>query len=882
MSLRWFRRFLVVAGLALAALPAVSQDSEMVDPYDARSPSGNYALHVDPSTWSGLGPAIYTLMRDGEVLWSRQLDYTLRDVVVGDDGAFAGSAQRRTESHELELMLLLLNRECAPLFQAVLPREWQEMHGPEFPYAVGNLLIPELNRIVFRVVHYDSSREGLERGFEVWRVVDGSTGKEITQTIPARHLEESRGVGRFAAVQSIRGTPLIAAHGLVLSFGPVVESGAVFAVFDLEGTPVWERREALDYVIPNDEQASGWLWYWVTQHGVLLDCSEPKRFEFALAREGKRVLCELTDDPARSGQWLVNEIHRADYQLPFRGEEAKETYPPFSLEPMGTIELQGANAIVERIWNFDIDDRGRLGAIVTADGKPPRFVLRDAEDATLADIVLRFEQQLESSRPGVAWLKSDRWLIYLGNWLKDQQESAWWLDLPGGQLTAIQDFDCAPIEKADGTFDGGFVALTTQRAEYTNITSVCLFDAQGQLKWQDSVAYGQNASGLLGPEAVAVSTRGEIGVLDNSKRVIHRFDKAGKLESEIDLAQALGRDLSYPTDLGVDPDGNWVVCDFNGTPPILRVTRDGQLSASFEAAYADGRTFSPPDGIRVAPDGSLWASDGFALVRLDASGVVDRVAGDPPAEWDLGEVELTCIDAGGRILLADKRTHAVHVFDSGGRLLTTCKLDPRALDELTELGWITSGRDGSIHVGVAPIGDMDRRYFGFDANGVALGSESFTGATLFQRSTGRRWQIHAGKIRLYDPDGALLKETSRSPDDRWLTSSEDCAVAADGTLVVESRESYHVYSPDGEPIRSLPIPADRGFANLTLSKTHVIAVWGADVWRTELATGKTQHATLELVDPSRSAFVPAWREELGELWLADPATKKVRKYRVKD
>jgi hypothetical protein len=184
----------------------------------------------------------------------------------------------------------------------------------------------------------------------------------------------------------------------------------------------------------------------------------------------------------------------------------------------------------------------------------------------------------------------------------------------------------------------------------------------------------------------------------------------------------------------------------------------------------------------------------------------------------------------------------------------------------------------SIHVGFV-VRDQ-RRYRKFSSHGEPLDGEAFGG--VFQQASGRRWQASQGVVRLYASDGTEQKQILHSPDGRWFDYSRTCAVAMDGTLVVQSRDRYHLFSAEGEPIRSLPIPVRTDYANLALSGSHVFATSVASVWRTDLNSGSIQYARLEAAAGNFALLVPAWREEVGELWLVNPSTKQVLRYRVKE
>jgi sugar lactone lactonase YvrE len=871
-----------VAAQLLAAGSVLAQDpSHLVDPFDVRSSSGRYVLRVEPNEAHGRGAASYALSQDGEVLWAKELDCTLEEVVVGDDGAFAGAARRSTPSNETELVLLLSGPDGAPRYRLGLPPEPGMMHGSDYPSCNGALLLPEQDRVVFRVVHH---RQGFDT-YEEWRVVEWSTGKEIATSVPAAQLEETRGVNRFAVVRGLRGTPLVVAQALVLDFDPLVGAmGTTFAVFDLTGKPVWQRREARDYVLEDMEETTR-LWGWVAEHGALFDCEEPRHFEFALVREGKRVRCRVSEDPARPDAWSVAEVGREDYDLPFDEEDIQGSKPTsdFALELVGTIDVGETAPPVQLISSFDIDDRGHLGAVMVSEGAPARFVLRKPSGEIVSDLEFHLDVPRQLFQPQATWLQADRWLVHVTEYAEDDSSRAhaWWLDLPGGTLTKIPEFECHPIDEADGTLDGGFLALTSTTIDNGPVQTLSSFDRAGKLRWRAIDANGQRDSGLFSPEAVAFSPQGEIGVLDNIKGLLQRFDSTGKLVSEIVLEDVVGWELRYPTELAVDGDGNWIVGDLLGSPPILRISREAQLTSSFETKHANGAAFRAGGGVRVAPDGSLWTSDGFALMRLSALGVVDHVAGDPPDDDQLGLVQEAHIDHAGRILLVDARTKAVHIFGSDGRRQAVCKLAADDLDGTTRIGWIAVDRELSTYVG--PVADEEHRYRKFAPNGKPLGACAYLGVNLFQPATGRRWQLasYEGTVQLFSPEGVQLKRIDKGADGRWLDHCRQSAVAMDGTLVVEARESYHVFSPDGEPLRSLPIPTEVRFAILALSKSYVFASGAGKLWRTDLETGAIRCAELEVNESSRF-LVPAWREELGELWLADLVAKKVFRYRVNE
>jgi len=65
----------------------------VLNPKTYKSPSGEYELHVDPSTKYGEGEGHYRMLRGGAEVWAKKLPFTLWDAGVADDGTAAGYAE---------------------------------------------------------------------------------------------------------------------------------------------------------------------------------------------------------------------------------------------------------------------------------------------------------------------------------------------------------------------------------------------------------------------------------------------------------------------------------------------------------------------------------------------------------------------------------------------------------------------------------------------------------------------------------------------------------------------------------------------------------------------------------------------------------------------
>ncbi len=79
---------------ASACSPAMASEAPppILDIATYRSPSGEYALTVDPSQLHGQGAGSYRMTKNGKKIWSRELAFTLFEALVTNAGEVMGYA----------------------------------------------------------------------------------------------------------------------------------------------------------------------------------------------------------------------------------------------------------------------------------------------------------------------------------------------------------------------------------------------------------------------------------------------------------------------------------------------------------------------------------------------------------------------------------------------------------------------------------------------------------------------------------------------------------------------------------------------------------------------------------------------------------------------
>ena len=232
--------------LAAPAAPAV-QGPELLQPYERASPSGEYVLHVDPGHRYGVGPGAHRLTRGEEVVWERELEVTLWDAEVTDDGVVGGYAystgQRGFRAYG-SVHLRVLDEEGSVLRDHVIPRE----DGPGFhslpqPFVWKVLVSEHLDRVAFVL----SSAEAEDLVAPCFDLATGAPLEPLHLRAPAR--EGWRAF--YEDARAIAGTPL------TITWWSVHErksdaSRSVFLLLDEVGEPVW-TLDVLD-----DEDAETW------------------------------------------------------------------------------------------------------------------------------------------------------------------------------------------------------------------------------------------------------------------------------------------------------------------------------------------------------------------------------------------------------------------------------------------------------------------------------------------------------------------------------------------------------------------------------------------------------------------------------------------------
>ncbi len=663
-------------------------------------------------------------------------------------------------------------------------------NGVPNPVAKGIVLDEANDRLLIRIADPD-----LNQNLESWWIYRTSTGKQlttvrpyqqITQKPPRRSILPEKSIDQ---VELVSKTPLTLLNWSCYDIEKLEERGAQFTLIDLDARPVWTLR--------------------LEKGGEIAAC--PRGGHFALIDRSTNQRIEFSTRRGVNGQYMITEIHREPAPRPVTAQPSTAIRDR-PLRSLGRIELRRpARAIplpIQRVHDFVIDSHGRI-AFVNENAKTTSLMRVDASGKTCGSLSLDAVEGGGNSELLFAHVGGERFVL-----IKSTSEhgncagTTWWADFTTGKTTAITNFDRSHVAYVAGFLDGRFAVGAWDCDE-----GITAFDAQGRRAWSqrsDPLANGRTLM-RQSPKALTVTTTGEVVALEIDSKSVYRFDQNGRHLGTLDLAKAWGREPNDPTGIEADKAGGFIISDSKGSPPVVRMNADGSVRAAFQPRHPDGRGTGTE--VKVAPDGRLWTCDGRALLRLDDAGVVDRVLSDPPDPAQLERISALEVDQTGRIYAADWRTGAVHVFNPRGQFLRTCAPSPTDLEGHFGGEQLTVSDDGHVYLGLGDfVNKRAGQYVHFLPDGTRQGIETLALDSIrqdwhLQPGTANRWVVTYENVLLADRAGTILKTIDRCPDRKWLEYPGEASVAPDGSLAVVARSAVNLYSATGDPIRTIPIPA---------------------------------------------------------------------------
>jgi hypothetical protein len=883
-------RVLAVGLLLARSAAAQFAPPTIVDPATYRSRSGEFVLDVDPSQIYGAGAGTYRLSRSGRVVWSGERPFTLVHAGVADDGTAAGYAYSNGLGYgdPGTLRLVIFDPTGGVRLDDATPRHESLVvdGGPE-PNAYGLVFDSDNDRVVFRVS--DVAKP------EVWKSFRLSTGTpgpvlspEATTTSGDLHLS-------VVDAKPVRGTTLTLVHWTRVDW-KMNQQGARFTLIDPDGRSVWTLDLPTDYQAAAGDRKAQEHASRLMSKTAILDLASPLEFEIRHAATSERVRYRLEGN--ESTGWRVKEISRQAEPDPLSSDApVPAPGPEKALRYLGPVKLGGATRQhnpIRDVHHFDLDDAGRYGFVRRDGGCDLTFVTgAAAEDAR--SIHLGRPGQQDCSRTLVAWAGGNTWLVTLEYAGAESGTGGWWVDRATGITRAfVLPAGVSSVRAIAGSRGGGVILLAERsRADGLVVeldTRLFRIDSPGNEDRGFGASANRSDSELLSPDDVAVLASGEVVVVDVVRHAVAVFRSDGAFERTIDLEKAWGREPSYPSGIAPDTDGGFIVEDFDGRVPFVRMRIDGSVRGELRPRYTDGRSTGRLFRVQAGGDGTLWASDGEAFLQLGDDGLVSGVVGAPASVDDLGVAVAVVLDGADRIYAADRRTGAVHVFGPDGKLDHVCR--PRSgdlKDSLTSPS-LTATHDGRVFLGLDDGILEHRGYLEFSNSGDRVARHRWEDRSrAWDPATGGFWAVRDNEVVAIGEGGQVTATIARRRDRRWLGWISGIAVAPDGSLAVdassnavtrEEGSSLNLYAANGTPTGLIELRSSASSGVFAYDGRN-IAFWESREVSVVDAAGQPVARFTPQPQGREAADWPLFLAAQGrELWMFHGAEKTMHRYEL--
>jgi hypothetical protein len=793
--------FAVLLGLGMGITSTCTAQYGQADDLPVKtypSPSGHLILRVDPSQRSGAGKANYLLRQNGKRVWSGEWPFTLWQAVVSDDGTVSGYAYSHgINQDDGEFIVVIFAPDGELRMAEKTPRTGSRfLHTLGDPKALDLFLDTDNDRLVVRVDDPDLNESS--ESWWTWRVSDA---KSIGKFKPRDLMADASSI-RFAFdARPLAGTPLTLIHWYRDGCRQREcnnRRGARFALVDTNAKPVWTLDLPTDYTNTRDDKAQDRIFDEMREHGAILDTSRSGHFEIRQIATRQRLSFSVERDDAAPTHWKVSKTGASTYVSKQLTSPAQASMKSVALARLGGIELSASQAEdaspIKNIFDFAVGEAGRFAFSAGCHcdhAEDHALIVVDSHGALVRKIPLPARAKGGGTSDKVAWISADRWLVTTSTYGLEQPTSATWIDAGTGKTERIDGFVDAEIEALAASADGSFVALTRKNEKHSMTAGLAAFDNKGKPRWSVDQNYSDDRK-LFSPEDVALTSAGEVVVLDVITHKLQVFGADGAWLRNLDLKELWGREPNYPSGIEADAGGGVIIHDFHGNPPIVRMALDGSIVDTFTPAFANGGTFEIRGNVQSAPDGRLWTSDGAALLRLDAKGKVDKIVGPKPDTESLGEIAALTVGVDQTIYAVDDRTGAVHVFDKDGQRLRVLK---PAVGDYTGTPYdpsLTVMEDGDVYVARKGTGDesLDFLHYGPDGRRIGVVSLSLDDEVSqdWYAQPGGNSRLIVGYENAYrvDGKGAVLRKLERGADGQWLDKPSLTSVASNGGFAIVS------------------------------------------------------------------------------------------------
>lgn len=746
---------------------------------------------------------------NGKKIWEKNLPYTFHRAQITNSGLVAGIAYTKGTWGLGDFVVAVID----PSGKAVIEDRSNRvpsrfLYTDPDPKSQGVVLDTANDRLLVRIAGAD-----LNSGVEMWQVYQLSTRRRLPNVYP-EGKERVQGTWVFD-VKPVPGTPLLISSWQYIYQGEGMSQR--YVLLDYDGKSVWRRDLPNDFEhetrYPKDRFK---VRDDAFDNGTVFPGPDPRQFQLRFMRESKMVRFECSNS---NGKWSVREVGRKDYKAPAPAPKPKPVSfnpPSAKLVEFGRVVLPRAKetpSVVDSVGEFCVV--GDRFAFVYG-GRPRELRVVNRSGALLRKVKLPKEAQVSDSQLFLTKSGKSQVILVSTNAEKDNGSEAWRIETSTGVIKPIPMFTASWVKAIAAFDDGRFVVLSTTSETYTMTDHLTLHAADGSRRWDtdDSGGYGGEEHEMISPHDVDVNAKGEIVVLDNTRRSLFFFDTKGKFLRRASFEKSVKRDHMYPTDITALPNNRYLVYDFaSENRNLLFLDSTGRFLGEGKPTHTTGKLFGLSVSTQVDNVGNLWVTNASSILRIDAKGRVQETIGKALRTSGLGEIGDLHVMSDGKVYALDIATSAVHAFGSNGKSLFVAMPNPFEFKEdggmfsptltVTQSGDIyVSGSDKGELLHIAPMGKRMGYvpYSAKDRDAKVWPSPPFTAKPTY------RWHWD----RLVDENGKPVAAMRRWPDQRWMNGPSE--IAPDGrmmsfeTLPAPQRGRIAFFASNGMPDGMVELP----------------------------------------------------------------------------
>lgn len=213
-------------------------------------------------------------------------------------------------------------------------------------------------------------------------------------------------------------------------------------------------------------------------------------------------------------------------------------------------------------------------------------------------------------------------------------------------------------------FGSGFVSAQEEKRKYPAVNTTVTWEVDPLWPQKPADMYWGHVPGI------AVDGKDQVYVFTRAQPPVQVYDTKGK------LLRAWGKGIASAHHIKIDHDGNVWISDIENHV-VEKYTPEGKLLLTIGTKGKAGRDkahLNMPTDMAIDPrSGDVFISDGYGnarVVRFDKTGkyVLEwGELGHAPGQFSIPHA--ICMDAKGRIYVADRNNVRVQVFDQKGKFL---------------------------------------------------------------------------------------------------------------------------------------------------------------------------------------------------------------------